>query len=203
VAISGVSLPLMEISTLIGLGIPALALVSLWWFNWGRPKFRKTKLNRGGGFSLRFQEKMNDPEDKWKSEVWLPAGSEVDIQLRAKARMAFKQKAIKFGFEGAEGERPKPEEYFNTFVKVGRASMSPQTDPTTHYIDKKDCYNINKERTWSADDVVSYGFKVKTQQPGRYPVKFVVTTEEGDAFPDAPLFVNVALQPIFSPTKKV
>lgn len=79
----------------------------------------------------------------------------------------------------------------NTFIKIGLAKYQNPRDEPGHYIDDKDAYHIRSTAERTPGNTYGLGFIVKTNAPGRYPVRLYVMSDAGESGPAKPLFLIV------------
>lgn len=106
--------------------------------------------------------------------------STVQLDFRLTPRLHHVQHEIILMFDGDANKKPLPKSVVNTFIKEGSArSQDPKTNPS-HYIDYDDCYHIKGRVEHTRGNTYAIGFAVETRAPGRYPLRFVVMTEDGE-----------------------
>jgi hypothetical protein len=114
--------------------------------------------------------------------------------------MAFTQTLIKFGILDdvdvvRAAQRPHIVALSDDYFASGSGDMS------GHALDAKGNYNIEQTKRRTPSDCLTLGFKIQTFGPGKFPIRFGIRTEEGDAFARERLFLNVV--PATTPAKKV
>lgn len=171
---------------------PALsgaAFLAVIWFNWGRQEVRRLRLKRPAKVYLTLHPKAG--HDSWAQELYVPANTRIELQLRVEPRLSYQQQNFVFGFGGDEGQRPMPLAVMNHFIKRGQNREETPATNATHFVDYNDAYHIRQKVERTKGDTFAYGFAVHTMGPGRYPIKVQIWTEFGSGVPSEPLFLTV------------
>lgn len=158
--------------------LSAAILCVILWVNIGSPAIRRRRLKKPSRAS--FIETINGQKVE-KTEISRPAHSEGKIQLEHQPKLKFSATEILFGFHGEVSEKPQPTEYFNDFIREGfRQGGAPDKNHPTHAVDIKGNYHIREDWFFTPGNAYTVGFKIATAKPGRYKVRWVYFTDEGE-----------------------
>jgi hypothetical protein len=121
---------------------------------------------------------IQDDKEHLVGRIIVPANRDLYVQLLLKAKTAFTQRHIVFGFDPEPERRvPQIDHYKLQFVKVGNSEKFPGRDEG-HWIDHHDFYHITEERYRGARQAFTYGFIIKTRDPGDYKLKIEIGVED-------------------------
>ena len=185
-ALAGLDMSFRHYIPVVGVGLSLATLGSVLWFNWGQHRVRRWRMKRP--FDLYFG---GDTRAEWAHEARVPPREDVLVDLRLEPRLNYKELEVLFGFEGDPNTRPLPIRVHNQFVKVGKMKFQKPGVEPGHYIDTKDAYHIQRPRDRTVGETWAIGFVVRTRAPGRYPVRFLLTSDGGEGRPRTPLTLIV------------
>jgi len=161
----------------ISLGLSVAIFVMIVWINFGRPWFRSWRMKRP--FDVYFQAEPRSGGAR-SSTLTVPAHSEVQIDFRLVPRLHHVRHEVVLAFEGDPERRPRPRSAVNTFIKEGAARIQDPKTNANHYIDYDDAYHIKSRVEHTRGNTYALGFAVETRDAGRYPVRLLVITEDGE-----------------------
>jgi hypothetical protein len=115
-----------------------------------------------------------DEKEHYLKELVVPSNRELYIQIMLQAKLAFNQHQIAVRFENPDGLKQPPlvDHYKLHFVRLGEREKFPGRD-VGHWLDYHDVYHITEERPRTSGQEFTYGFIIKTREPGIFP--FVVS----------------------------
>src|SRR5450432_1218239 len=99
-----------QYAPMIGWLLTVVSILLIVWFNWGQHRVRRWRLKKP--YDLWFN---GETRGKWTRELSIRAYSEVHIELRLEPLLNYKEFEVVFGFEGPEGDRPRPVRVENRF----------------------------------------------------------------------------------------
>jgi len=159
----------------IALSIAVFLMIA--WINFGRPWRRSRRMRRPVDIQFKQGARGDGPTT---TELKVPANSTVQLDFRMTPRLHHVQHELILVFDGDPDQKPLPKSVVNTFIKEGSArSQDPKTN-SSHYIDYDDCYHIKARVEHTRGNTYAIGFSVETRGAGRYPVRFMVMTEDGE-----------------------
>jgi hypothetical protein len=163
--------------TYLSIGLSIAVFLMIAWINFGRPWRRSRRMRRP--FDTHFKQGARG-EGPATTELTVPANSIVQLDFRMTPRIHHVQHELILMFDGDPDQKPLPTSVVNTFIKEGSArSQDPKTN-ANHYIDYDDCYHIKARVEHTRGNTYAIGFSVQTRGPGRYPLRFMVMTEDGE-----------------------
>ena len=112
-------------------------------------------------------------------EIVVSVNSKIVVDLVMQSKTDFQCTEFYVGCDGEFAAKPRAIEYFNRFVRQGRAQrVVPGQDGTNDYTDVYDYYHRAQPRTFSAGTPIAVAFNIETRSPGGYPFNInVVGTE--------------------------
>jgi len=169
----------------LGPSVAGIAACLVLWFNWGQHKVRNLRMLKPCRVDL------VGPGNTKVRELHAPPNAEFSVQLRVWPVLKYQQHTIAFGFIGHPDKKPVPLKAVNEFIKIGkRREQSPETNEN-HMLDIHDHYQIREDRHLSPPNNYTYGFLVRTREPGTYPILLEMITDSGEGRPRNSLWLTV------------
>jgi len=167
---------------LVGALLSATVLGVAIWVNFIRPAMRRRELASPCDcyFHIRTIDDgkplgyvQQDDKGHNVKELVLPSHTEVEIEVNSYALVNYVANDVIFGCDGDKAAKPLPLHRVVPFVQVGKSEYRPGVDDGD-YINRKGWYHFKPLTTNRPKGVCStMGFRLKTQQPGRYQATMV------------------------------
>ncbi len=129
------------------------------------------------------------------AEVVLSAHTECHIQINRDVSVSHMEHELIIYFEKPRAGTPEIIGTKNLFMARGmKKERTPETDEN-EYVNVMGSYHIKRDNFVSKGNTYTTGYRLKTKEPGRYPLKIMTITEAGEGTSARDLLIIVQEPP--------
>jgi hypothetical protein len=140
-------------------------------------------------FDVKYAVQDQEREHNTKLLVLPSHTDDLLLHILWRNRFAFTQHHLVMSFDGNRKEKPLIDHFFHPFVKIGAATKRPG-EYQGHYIDYHDNYHIDEVRHRAFHQMITYGFKIGTREPGQYKFTICIVADGVDGEVSLPVLVE-------------